>query len=274
MITQTPDPLADVDALTLRCTRCGYDLRGLGRGRGVGNVTAPRGPECGLAFDPADPPRADIPWLDRSRLGTARAIIQTVWLVLLHPRRLDDLVERFVDVDSHAAQRFRRACSFIATASVAALIELVLQTQAPARDWLDIAIIAAASIPGTLLFCTLGPIPIGLGPFQYVEQRTRFRWLHEFTAAPLALSPLIPLLHVVALRMTTPERALYFSLAGVAILLLLWLWCILGYQAQAIGAKLQWTLQRMITIVCFWFLLGWFAFAMVKVVISMFAAAD
>ena len=70
--------------------------------------------------------------------------------------------------------------------------------------------------------------------------------------------PLIPLLHVVALRMTTPERALYFSLAGVAILLLLWLWYILVYQAQAIGAKLEWTIQRMITIVFFWLLLGWY----------------
>src|SRR5438093_12950493 len=103
---------------SLHCAGCGYDLRGL---------CGERCPECGLPFDPHDPPTARVPWLRRgAELGACSAFWQTVWLALVHPRRLAGQVEQYLDVDAQSARRFRWICTLIAAASVAGWIDLVL----------------------------------------------------------------------------------------------------------------------------------------------------
>src|ERR1043166_8412508 len=105
-----PSESSPADAVddSLHCERCDYDLRGL---------TVARCPECGLEFDPAARPKADVPWLRRKESGTLGAYYQTVWRVLFRPQDFAEQVWRVGDINPLESETFARFTVNIATFS-------------------------------------------------------------------------------------------------------------------------------------------------------------
>ena len=94
----------------LRCFHCGYDLRGL-------PAETDRCPECGTKIDPA---AARIPWERRREIGTTRAYLRTMVLVLFRPGKLAAAVAG--PVRFHDARRFSRRTALRAWAPLALLL--------------------------------------------------------------------------------------------------------------------------------------------------------
>jgi hypothetical protein len=241
---------------------CGYDLRGLSENRC---------PECGQAFDPGDPPPADVPWLHRREIGAWPAFWRTVAMAILHTGRLGDQVGLRVDVDPHAAKGFRRRCGWLAAGSVAVLTALILRPPLSVfTSWGEVMLVALSTVPGTLIFCTLGSVPLDVSAFDAVEQRTRFRWLQEFTAAPLAMTPGLPVMYLIAVFVADRENAAPITIAaGGGGLLLLWLACILRYQIRAAKPGARPLIGHTLAAVVLWIILGVAANAISTVIVAL-----
>ena len=261
--TATPSPslvhAAGADSASQHCVHCGYDLRGLSENRC---------PECGQAFDPGDPPPADVPWLHRREIGAWTGFWRTVAMVLWDTRHLADQVARFVDVDPHAAKAFRRRCGWLTAGSVALLTLLILRPPSSVGTWREAALIALSTVPGTLMFCALGSVPLDVSSFEAVEKRTRFRWLHEFAAAPLALTPLLPPVYLIALLIGGREYADITGITAGGVVLLGWLVCILRYQARAARPALIALVGHGLAAVFLWIILGLAAHSICTLVVT------
>src|SRR5688500_1556337 len=109
-----PPPAEDVSRY---CGNCGYDLRG---------SAEPRCPECGMAFDPAGPAMANVPWFHRHIIGYAAALGRTTWIATFQTHRLIDEVARDTLFDVRAAKSFRLICVTVAAGSTALLFALVM----------------------------------------------------------------------------------------------------------------------------------------------------
>ena len=90
------------------CPACGYDLRG---------IDSDRCPECGLEIDRAAVSR--IPWVNRAKIGRARAYCRTAWMATARTAALAAEVQRPVDLRD--GQTFRRITVLIAWLPLAAL---------------------------------------------------------------------------------------------------------------------------------------------------------
>src|SRR5689334_14153377 len=159
------------------CGVCGYDLRA---------IPSDRCPECGTPFDPTEP-IAPIPWLHRAHLGGWGAFWRTVGIVLLTPDRLAKQVHPSVKVDAHGAARFREICGRMTAVSVGICVALLFFKQSRSMAVLYSLVTAV----WTLVFCYLASIPTDTTGLHWVETSTRFRWLHDFTSAPLAIAPAV-----------------------------------------------------------------------------------
>jgi hypothetical protein len=166
----------------MNCAGCGYDLQGL---------TDTRCPECGLPFDPQRPPLANVPWLRAGADAGWSSYWHTVAFVLLHPRQLSENVWRQVDVNGRHAARFRRITIFFASAC-ACVDVLVASPSSQIRVLLSFAVVTGAA---ALLFFNLSTHWSDAVRARLDEHSREFRMdaLYDFTAAPLALSPLATL---------------------------------------------------------------------------------
>jgi hypothetical protein len=88
----------------LLCPACGYDLRGI---EGSENC-----PECGTAIDRGATGTSRIPWVRRKQIGTWRAYVRTVLLVMFRPARIASDIARPVSFDE--ARRFARRTAIVA----------------------------------------------------------------------------------------------------------------------------------------------------------------
>ena len=96
-LSTSPSVLSpESSVLDLFCQKCGYNLRG---------NESERCPECGAAADLDALSQPQIPWVYRKGRGVFRAYWQTVWLVMFHPRRLQEEMSR--DVGEDHARKFR-----------------------------------------------------------------------------------------------------------------------------------------------------------------------
>jgi hypothetical protein len=236
------------------CGICGYDLRGLPNARC---------PECGHTFDPLEP-IATLPWLHRTHLGLWTGFWRTVSLALLHPGRVARQVRPTVQVDPHASARFRALCGYIAAASVA--ITVMLLKFSPA-NWRAALACALAAAIWTKIFCYLASIPTDTTGLHWAEWGIRFRWLHEFTAAPLALTPaLVPatLLGLYQEHSAGMAAALYPAFTA-ALILLTWMTYIIGFQIRAARRNGAWIASQVLVYLWWWGLLALFCCTMARI---------
>jgi hypothetical protein len=228
------DPPPTTDA-SRHCGSCGYDLRG---------IVEPRCPECGVAFDPGEPPIADVPWFHRRHIGVFAALWWTMWLVMLRPERLRRAVRaRDVRLDMPAARRFRHACVCVASASMAVAVALQV------RPVDNAALMFVITVPPLLLFFGLTAPLIATADFNTPNRAASFQVLHEFSNAPLLLMPLVALAaawgQVAGL---TPSMAVLLLLAIAA----LWIVCKFAYQAREYGRGFVWLGVHLIFAVVVW----------------------
>lgn len=186
-----PDPGAAVPAeYDVFCEACGYSLIG---------ITADRCPECGAAYDPAELPFARIPWLHRRRLGTLRAYLATVRMVMFRPRRFARELYRPSRVSADDAATFRRTGVRVAAVSVACTMLGI----AVAHGWggppsplgvvryATVAVALFGYAVGAWIFFALAtdmPTFIWRGPPS--RPRDALAPVHHYASAPLALQPL------------------------------------------------------------------------------------
>jgi hypothetical protein len=184
-----------------RCTGCGYDLRGLEQ---------LRCPECGLAFDPNELPRANIPWLKRGDIlidanatgGHAFiAYWRTVWLVLARPKKFGEMVWQDVDVDAAETTRFRWITIGIALGS---LLATMLPVFAPLSPAVLITLVVLSAPIVAFFWMATGRFDI----IQFIAprfvQEMRYRRLHDLSCAGLALAPIVPMFLLLGLIMGWP----------------------------------------------------------------------
>jgi hypothetical protein len=200
----------------LFCPACGYNVRG---------TSSERCPECGLVLDRSRLAESMIPWTHRRQIGRVRAYFKTVWMVLRRPTLVGREVAKSQDwVD---AVRFRRVTTgivFVTLAIVAAVIwhrtadfETVLSSVNPISATMATGVIAAPASPTkldlTLVLLTgwqfwgLLPLYIGVLAVSFTglmgcffssnrlnpEQQARARAISHYSAAPLALLPILGL---------------------------------------------------------------------------------
>jgi hypothetical protein len=170
------------------CPECGYNLRGL---------TSERCPECGLSLEFLKRGESLIPWGQRRQIGRVRAYRKTAGAAAVRTKRFCRAMYR--PVDYRDAVRFRWVTLVIA--SVAMLLTWVAFEVFGAGLWEEMAEDVAWWFPFILLACTLlAPIVLTGVPSDLfhdkrlsIEQQNRATILSTYGCAPLALTPLIPL---------------------------------------------------------------------------------
>ena len=197
----------------LRCVHCGYDLRGLAENRC---------PECGHDFDPTRLRTAPLPWLLEADTRWS-AYWLTAWHVIARPWKLGQLVQLPVTVDSIRARQFRRWTVRLALASTALAVVLLAQmiTREPMLVVFALILIILFVWPFLELATAVDPrsSPTTLDP----QQAATYTYLYTFCSAPLALSPLIPVIVLYLGLLTLPPSQIVF-LAFVACLPFLFAW--------------------------------------------------
>ena len=150
-----------------------------------------------MPFDPSAPPPAEVPWLVRRDIGSARAYWRTVSMVLRHPRQFAKQAHWTGTGDAGDAETFRKITVAIATLSFAlagGLLRLY-DPRLPLADAARAGAVTAAMALGPLLaffwIATL-PAPVDLYSPRTWDIVNRFRHLQRFTCAGLACAPAIP----------------------------------------------------------------------------------
>ena len=221
--------------LEMFCEGCGYSLAGL---------EEVRCPECGLEFDADAPKLARVPWLHRRRIGSFRAYVGTLFMVLFTPTAFAMELSRPVRISLEDANKFRSVTLWIATASFAIVI-LVLPLVAlltsgtpvtftrSSMGWVMHGISATLLAIGTFhLFVRLATdMPLFIWPG---SSRSRLGPVQCYACAPLALLPIpaVPLaVWFYVLLHAQFTLHLNFNLACVAISLvfLIWVWFVSLY---------------------------------------------
>ena len=130
------------------CPDCGYDLRSIG---------SDRCPECGAAIDRSGMGVSRLPWARRAEIGSLRAYLQTLWMVVAHPRELAGEVARPVRLID--AKRFRMVTLFIALLAPAQITALLYGDRAASpAPWPvlpDLGMMMSSTPPGT----NVGAVP-------------------------------------------------------------------------------------------------------------------
>jgi len=192
-VTAAAAPVPD----ELFCPECGYSLRGID--------DALRCPECGHALDRARLTASNIPWTHRGDIGSIKAYVRTVRLVIRHPAHAADDVARPVSFDD--ARKFRHATVLVALAPLLALFAWACVEIVRSRP---IAMSSTSAAPvriGWLLQILLAPVIVvalyafllaasGVASYFFhprrlpVERQNRAVALSYYACAPLALTPL------------------------------------------------------------------------------------
>jgi len=94
---------------SLVCPACGYDLRA---------IDSDKCPECGLVIDRSEMSISRIPWEHRREIGRFRAFWKTTGMVMLHPKKFGEEINR--PVDYRSARQFQLITVTLAWASTAA----------------------------------------------------------------------------------------------------------------------------------------------------------
>ena len=237
-----------------RCAGCGYDLRGLEQ---------LRCPECGLAFDPNRLPRADIPWLKRGDLLTdadatgGNALLaywRTVWLVLVRPRKLGEMVWQDVEVDAADTARFRWITIGVALGSTLATMLPVLAPLSPA---VLVALLLLAAPIVAFFWMATGRFDVIQFVAPWFAQEMRYRRLHDLTCAGLALAPIVPIYLLLGLIMGWPPY--YVAprvIALIALVIFAWWYGSLRYQmhgGRCLGGD---ALLHALIVPCAWFMIA------------------
>ena len=243
------DPPPPATQVSRCCDGCGYDLRG---------IAEARCPECGLEFDPITPPVANVPWFHRRRIGWLTALWQTFWLATLQTQWLVDEVRRDTTLDRHAAQAFRWICVAVATCSTTVAMGMALDLRVP------MAGIAATALPLLVFFHLATVLMYSMG-FDSPGRRARFETLHDFTAAPLLLMPIVPMACVLFLLV---EKDPIGAILPAGVIIVIWFGCKLWYQTYAAGRDAMRRLLHAALLV-----MVWGSFALVCFILTIFLIA-
>ena len=245
MLRQIEPPPAEPSAR--HCGTCGYDLRG---------AADPRCPECGTAFDPAEPPLADVPWFHRRAIGTLDALWRTMWLVMLRPGALAREVRRAdVRLDVPAARRFQHVCVLVAAAAVALAIGLQVR---PAENSVLMSVIALP--PMLVFFGSTAPL-IATADFNTPHRAASFQVVNELSNAPLLLMPLLSLTAAWG-RVAGQNVSMQLTLLLLAIVAI-WIVYKFAYQAWACGHGFVWLGVHLLFAVVVWALFALMCLALI-----------
>ena len=181
----------------LFCPECGYNLRGIDE--------IERCPECGHGLDRARLAASNIPWSHRGDIGSIKAYLRTVWLVMRYPRRAAADVARPVSFDD--AKKFRHITVLIALFAPLALLiyGCVLVVFSRPMTMSDTA--SPEIRVGWLLQVLLAPVIVvalyafllaasGVASYFFhprslpIERQNRAVALSYYACAPMALTPL------------------------------------------------------------------------------------
>jgi hypothetical protein len=192
----TPAPSTDFDPAApvpeeydLFCHECGYSLLGL---------SGDRCPECGRAYDPGELPYARVAWLHRRRIGRWTAYWRTVRHVVFRPTSFATEMCRPVRISADDAKRFRRATVYVAATTplvVALLLGWLFGPGGVRWTWYDLALFVGQLAGGwvaTVLFLRLATdMPLFIWQGLPSLPPTELAPLHQYAAAPLALTPVV-----------------------------------------------------------------------------------
>jgi len=232
-----PDSLVPADE-DRRCVGCGYSLRAL---------TLNRCPECGLEFDPDRLPQPSIPWLLEESFST---FVQTVGMVLLHPRAFGEHVWRDVDISARRSTRFRWI-----TVGVACLSMLAVPLVRIPSFYAIIPALFLAAVSGFFFSVATGNVEISPFVPPPWAQRVRFIRLQGMSCAGLALSPLVPLAALVdALIHGLAKVGMLIPLAA-AVVLLAWLYGSLAFQAMGGRRTFAQLLEHVLLLPLLWLMI-------------------
>jgi hypothetical protein len=158
--------------------------------------------------------------LSRGDSGEVAAFCRTIWFVLRHPQRFGAEVWCGSEIDAPNAKRFRNRCVSIAAASVAAFFAITLFFRMP-----TLAVLLICSIVGAGAWAFFWLVT-KCGENLVLHERNdpwRFADLLPFTAGPLALYPIVPVLLGIA-RATDDMLILLFIPVAVVAVFGSWLW--------------------------------------------------
>ena len=148
----------------LVCPACGYDLRA---------ISSENCPECGLAIDRAAISISRIPWEHRKEIGRFRTYWRTTRLVMFHPRRLAEEMNR--PIEYRNARRFQFVVVTLAWVPLAGWIFALLiqeyhpRFQGPGRvGWFLEALVLGV---GTLSFWLMILLASGVASYWFHPRR-------------------------------------------------------------------------------------------------------
>ncbi len=183
--TNAQSPAANEESEGLVCPQCGYDLR---------SIASENCPECGLPIDRAAMSVSRIPWEHQDEIGRFRACWRTTGLVMFHPRRFAEEMNR--PVSYARARRFQFIAvllAWIAPTSwiVGSLVsELNPVFHGPGRlGWYLEALVIASGLFAlwVFLFLASGVISYWFHPSTLpVHRQNRAIALSYYACAPLA----------------------------------------------------------------------------------------
>jgi hypothetical protein len=175
-------------ALTPYCPACGYDLRG--------SSAAAQCPECGQAIDEDALRAAQVPWSNRARIGTTKALLRTAYRATFRTGRFCHAVGQPVDYAD--ARKFQRTVVglvwFIPLAAFGFIVFTLTHDDRSEYPWLETLglgpslALGVAFALGWYLFLLLGT---GVHTYWFhprtisTEQQNRAVALSYYACAPL-----------------------------------------------------------------------------------------
>jgi len=180
---QSPPIYAESEGLI--CPQCGYDLR---------SITSEKCPECGLPIDRSAMSVSRIPWEHRREIGYFRAFWRTTRLVIFHPKKLAEEINR--PVTYRSARQFQFISVLIVWTSLCPwlvadnyrIISDAIRPHASIGWWIELIIFALALLSiGLFLFLATGVASYWFHPRSMpVVRQNRAIALSYYAAAPMA----------------------------------------------------------------------------------------